>query len=464
MDSEVFKPQNAYMQDTLRKCWFALFLFILLVYAPIWFGAYQFDDFNVIVFFEPIHSLAGWWNNLGHGLRPLLKLSYCLNWILPAREMRLFGFHLVNLCVHLVNAWLIYAVVLGLPREKGGNQRPIALLVSAVFALHPANTEAVTYICGRSTSLMMMFAMISWLVWQMAQSRDVKSGWLAASLLAYVLAIATKEIAVLLPIGMWLAEWILGSKMATIDIFKRLRLHLSVMLITTLLFLLLPAYWHLIYGVALKMNLPDNFFAQFRGFSYLLWQWCWPVQMNIDPDLQRIPEWKIALTFSLSVIAVFLGLRRRTPQLSFACAWLFLWLFPVYVFLPRLDVVNDRQLYVAGWPLFLPVAGWLVERLQNLKWISACLIFGLAVLGGLTFVRNLDYSSEVRLWQSTVSASPYKSRVHNNLAYAYAQAGYNKLALQHYKRAIALKPDNWLAINNLQRLQELKSSTSRSSD
>lgn len=448
----------------MRKCQLALSVFLLLVYAPIWFGVYQFDDFNVIVFFEPIHSLAGWWNNLGHGLRPLLKLSYCLNWVLPAQEMRLLGYHLVNFCVHLINAWLVYAVVLRLPHEKSSKQQQIALLVAAMFALHPTNTEAVTYICGRSTSLMMMFAMISWLAWQMAQSRAVKSGWLAASLLAYVFAIATKEIAILLPLGMWLAERILCPRMLRHIVTKKLQWHLLIMLLMLMFFMLMPAYWHLMHSAASKTSLLANLFAQLRGISYLLWQWCWPVQMNIDPDLQRISEWKILLSFPLLVIAVYLAFWRESVQFAFAGAWFFVWLLPVYVFLPRMDVVNDRQLYVAAWPLFLPVAGWLVARLQDSRWVLGCLVSGLLVLGGLTFVRNLDYSSEIRLWQATVSASPYKSRAHNNLAYAYAQAGYTQQALLHYQRAIALKPDNWLAINNLQRLREVLSASTLSVD
>jgi Flp pilus assembly protein TadD len=76
-------------------------------------------------------------------------------------------------------------------------------------------------------------------------------------------------------------------------------------------------------------------------------------------------------------------------------------------------------------------------------------------LGTITILRNQDYQSEIALWQSTVKTSPNKSRVYNNLGFAYDQAGEKEAAKQAYKKAIALDSGNWLARNNLQKLTDL---------
>src|ERR1700730_3248460 len=63
-----------------------------LTYLNAFWGVFQFDDYNVIVDNPAIHSWSGWLHDL-QGIRPLLKLSYALNW---TAGLGLFGFHLFN--------------------------------------------------------------------------------------------------------------------------------------------------------------------------------------------------------------------------------------------------------------------------------------------------------------------------------------------------------------------------------
>jgi hypothetical protein len=95
----------------------------------------------------------------GDGVRPLLKASYTLNWTLGPG---IFGFHLVNIGVHALNAVLLYWVGRELCGRWAGEGRGelfsgAALAAALLFALHPAQTEAVTYVSGRSSSLMASF-------------------------------------------------------------------------------------------------------------------------------------------------------------------------------------------------------------------------------------------------------------------------------------------------------------------
>ena len=82
-------------------------------------------------------------------MRPLLKASYTLNWTLGHGE---FGFHLFNNAVHALNAALLYLIGRDLFKNHFA-----ALIAAFAFAMHPIATEAVTYISGRSSSLMAVF-------------------------------------------------------------------------------------------------------------------------------------------------------------------------------------------------------------------------------------------------------------------------------------------------------------------
>src|SRR6185503_19414034 len=125
---------------------------VLLSYFNALGGVFQFDDYNVIVKNPDVHSLAAWRDSMP-GIRALLKVSYALNWAIDARP---FGFHLFNVLVHAINTVLVLRLLLALRKESVGPD--FAALVGAMlFALHPVQTEAVTYVSGRSVSLMALF-------------------------------------------------------------------------------------------------------------------------------------------------------------------------------------------------------------------------------------------------------------------------------------------------------------------
>jgi hypothetical protein len=131
----------------------SLLALALLAYANALGGVFQFDDFNVIVDLATVHSLGAWWADLGQGIRPLLKLSYTLNWITGWGAS---GFLATNLLIHGITVLLVYRLSQAFLMAQGLLSRLPAApwLAAALFAVHPAHTEAVAYICGRSTSLM----------------------------------------------------------------------------------------------------------------------------------------------------------------------------------------------------------------------------------------------------------------------------------------------------------------------
>ena len=150
---------------------------------------------------------------------------------------------------------------------------------------------------------------------------------------------------------------------------------------------------------------------------------------------------------------IAVALRTRSRWLQFALLWFFLHLLPTNSLLPRNDVANDRQLYLA---LIGPAAMLAVSLVEWRRryWREIVMAALLIVLAAATMTRNRDYRSEIALWEATARTSPNKARVWNNLGYAYQLAGRHESALARTSSALTLAPAydrariNWLLLRD----------------
>src|SRR6185369_3229311 len=111
-------------------------------------------------------------------------------------------------------------------------------------------------------------------------------------------------------------------------------------------------------------------------------------------------------------------------------------LAPTNSIVPRLDVANDRQLYLACWGLFLALCIQL-RNLPRAVWVALIMLFATS-----NVLRQLEYRSEIALWESSVALAPWNARGHNNLGYAYQEAGRIADARREYRVALLLEPSN----------------------
>jgi protein O-mannosyl-transferase len=432
-----------------------LALAVIAAYANALGGQFQFDDYNVIVDNPVVHGLGAWWADLGHGLRPLLKLSYALNW---AAGPEAWTFLLVNAVIHGLNAALVYGLAVEWQRAQPGSAGPPpatargALLAALLFALHPAQTEAVTYVSGRSVSLMALF----YLAGVLAHARGAHRG----SLVLFAAALATKEVAATFPVALLLWDVTTRGPSAWRASLRRQLPHWALLLVLGTAMLLRSRYGEF-FAVSLDTRSPwENFVTQAGGIMYLIRQLALPLWLNIDPDLPEptslTPGIALQGAVLLALVAAGLAAIRRRPLAALALLWFFLHLAPTNSVFARIDVANDRQLYLPAVGVFIAL-GALLARAAARGTVAAraALVIaslGVAVLGGLTVARNADYRDEVTLWRQTARLSPEKPRVHNNLGHALRLAGCPEQAQAAFTRALELDPDYGLARNNLDRL------------
>jgi hypothetical protein len=424
---------------------------VLLAYANSLPGPFQYDDWWQIVDRPAVHGLAAWWH-APLGIRPLLKLSFALNWSISSAPL---GFHAVNILLHVLNTLLVWCVVrhwLECLAPTLADPRRAAFITALLFALHPAATEAVTYISGRSISLMATFFLAS--LW--AQKTSGEHGWQQAlSPLLFALALATRETAAILPLALlWLA---LCSGQGWRTALNSIYPHIVVLIVAVIIAIAIPGYRHF-FAASVGARAPfEQWLGQTTAHAYLVLHPLLGLDVNIDPDL-TIPAGINAAALAtwtalIAVAALAWWGRRRWPWLGFGVGWYLLQLLPSNSFLPRLDLANDRHLYLAMIGPAL-IAGMAIAKLRSTR-VQAVLVIALATtLSVATIRRNEDYRSELALWSATARSSPGKARPWVNLGYARQATGDPAGAAAAYRCALAKSPGDVQASNNLALLPE----------
>ncbi len=430
-----------------RQAWL-LALIAFVGYLPSLAGVFQFDDYNVIVNYPTVHAWSTLFERLGGGVRPLLKASYTLNWTLGPGEL---GFHLVNIALHALNAALLYLIgrelcVRWFGETEAARCRGAVIVATLVFALHPLATEAVTYISGRSSSMMASFYLGALLVY-------LRGGhWLVSGSL-FILAAATRETAVTLPAALLLVELCGRERPHWRAILRRQGAHWTLLAAGGLVILFERHYFELIsYGFT-RRGLADNLLTQLDAVSYLIAGLLGLRGANIDPALPATSAWNATLAVQAALFAALaaMGLAnlRSRPWIGFGLLWFFVQLAPTNSIVPRLDVANDRQLYLAAWGLVFALAVQTVRLELPRRLVRAAAAMLVGVLALASVARQLDYRSEIALWEADLARAPWNARAHNNLGYAYYLAGRKDEAWREFRAALLCDPGYLKARANL---------------
>ena len=431
-----------------------LLLAVLVAHATVFGGAFQFDDFNVVVREASVQSVSAWLRSQP-GIRPLLKLTYALN---HESGAGLAGFHAVNVALHALNTWLVWRLASLLAPATGVDApRRLAFFVAAVFALHPVQTEAVVYVCGRSTSLAASFALASIVWWLQGRERGDGRAMRLLSPLALAAALACKEYAAVTPLALLLCACLRDpGPFAWGAWWRDTRVHVAVTALALAAALAVPRYRMLLDTSLALRGLSSNLLTQAQALTWLAGQLVQLDALNADPALPVIvaadaPRAALAGVW-LVLLAAALWAWRRHRVAAFSVLWFLLWLAPTQSLLPRLDVANDRQLYVA---LIGPAfgIGCLLMRTCARDAVALAIPAVMLVLGTATWQRNRVYADEVHYWADVAAKAPHNARAYANLGHALALQGRRPQAEAALGVALALDPALHQAAVNLQLLR-----------
>jgi protein O-mannosyl-transferase len=480
----------------------AIVLIGLYAYWPSFSGVLLFDDRPAIVENQTIRSLA-----LPDVLRPpagatvsgrpVANVSFALNYALapadardvfspaalvpdaPARFQRnVWGYHLVNLLIHLAAALTLFGVVrrtLESPRlrERTGRAAlPLAAIAAIVWAVHPLDTMAVTYVVQRVESLMALFYLLTLYCAIRAGLATSRRGlWTAGAIVACALGLGTKETMVSAPIAVWLWDVVFeGAPWAPWRHRPR-----------RLLYTGLAATWTVTIALLLTESQAQLVLSDVATYGasegWTPWSYLWtqagvlvhyirlafvPAPLVFDyygwpraaSPIDVLPQ--AALVISLIILTV-VALARRRPA-GFAGAVSFLVLAPTSSVLPiPTEIASEHRMYlpVAAIVALVVVALYGTARrlaVRPRRAVASVLVLALIVLfTAATRARNRDYSSDETLWRDTVRKRPDNARARLNYTIDLMATARYAEAEAEMRRAIALPADrNTRAQSHLQ--------------
>lgn len=442
-----------------------LCLWGVLIYSNVLKAPFVFDD-EVFVLKNPVIRELGspvLWQDLNYRKRIVAFFSFAANYRFSGNDT--VGYHAVNLAVHLLAAlsvfWLV-RLLLRTPRMRGEKiaekSHAVAFLTSALFLVHPIQTEAVTFITQRFESLAALFYLVSaccYISARIASNRRKEFAFFFLAAFSAVLGMLTKETVFTLPLALLLVEWLFMKDPAVQapDTGKksfRAAPWIAVgatLLLGILLFFLFRLDLRRIWSEHEEMGIPARqyFLTEWRVIPQYLGLLFSPLRQNFDHDIPFSSGLLDGSTFPggmivLTVLGLLFLWARRFPMIGFGMLWVFLTLSPSSSIIPLKDAMAEHRLYLPSAGFVVAVCAGLYTLTRNFRFFVLSLVSVILMFSFLTYQRNAVWTDEVRLWEDTVKKSPMKARPYANLARAYRQRGEPQKAVEYCLKAIDLCP------------------------
>lgn len=458
---------------------FLLLIFIATIYSNTLNADWHLDDYPNIIENKYIQwtelspstlsrSFQPYQNNLHLRLsRPISFFTLSLNWFIGNQHV--IGYHIANISIHIASSVFLFLFLLLLfktPRLNGlheGDEYNIALLATVLWAIHPIQTQAVTYIVQRMASLSAMFyiaAMFCYIQGRLKSGIRSRLSYYSGSLICMLLALGSKENAITFPLAIGLVEIIFFQNFSSGENRKKCVQIAIASTVATLAILLLllfamipdPATAFKARSGQRSFSMTQRLLTEPRIVMNYLIQIFYPLlnRFSIEHPIAISVSLVNPITtlFSLlSIIALLIfgfSTIHRFPSLSLSILFYFLNQVVESTFLP-LELVFEHRNYLPSMFLFLPVSIGVIrglhyfrkEKKQAMFFLcSSFLAFLLIVMGMTTFIRNGVWGSEKTLWEDALKKAPQSARPWGSLAFYYSRTGNYDKALEMYEASL----------------------------
>jgi protein O-mannosyl-transferase len=459
-----FQSSSGHSDKAVR---FAGGILVLLTFITYWNSLrvpFFFDDPVAILANPTIRNLSDIRQVLspprnGGGVtgRPLVNLSFAINYALGGTKVT--GYHLANILFHASAGLLLFGCVRRTLAASSVLERfrplalPVAFSITALWLAHPLQTESVTFVIQRTELLVGIFYLLTLYCFIRTIERPAP-GWRAAAVASCLFGMATKEVMVTAPLLVLLYDRTFAAGSFAVAWRIRRGLHLG-----------LAATWLLLGSILLSVGATRGGVAGFNAgitwWSYALKQCeavilylrlsAWPHPLNVfyGVDVVTNPAavwWQLLLLIAL-VSGAFYALWRR-PVIGFCAMWFFIILAPSSSVVPLVSqTVSEHRMYLSlAAPVVLFAAALFTCTGRHAWRIALCCIAAYAMI---SVRRNLDYRSDLAIWNDTVAKAPHNARARINFGAALNSAGDAAGARVQYEVALQLDPGSPEALNNI---------------
>jgi len=433
---------------------------VTLVYLSSFQGAFVFDDEATIVrnphlsrLWPPREAFAAPPRSPLRD-RPVVSFAFSLNRALSGPSPA--SFHAGNLLIHLGAALCLFGVVrktLLSPRLPGryrASASGLALASALIWAVHPLQTQSVTYLTQRCESLMGLFFLGTLYAFIRAVNSPRPRPWYCLSVLLCALGMGTKAVMVTAPPVVLFYDRAFAAA-SWREAWRRRRWYYGA------LFLTLAVQAALILTTSyddIKTHRPLEYgLSQFGVISHYLRLVFVPHPLCLDyswPPARGLEEVWPGILVVVSLLVLVVWTWRKYPPLGFAGFWFFVILAPTSSLLPLEDLAFEHRMYLPLAALTVLGAAGVFECLfrcfprapsRRKTWGFAITALAVAGLGCLTVRRNRDYRSAAGIWEQVIELRPSNPRAYNSLGNIVFREGDPDRAAELYRRAIEVSPD-----------------------
>ena len=443
--------------------------------------------------------------------RPVVTLSYFVDYSLW--HLNPMGYHLTNIVLHTLNSVLLFFFVQLMVKNT-----PVAFLTSLFFICHPVLSEAVNAVSYREDILAAAFFITAFLLYVKSpapnkfmyrnlsplgtgmhhgvypeqkqdssaspqndkrrrvqhdsvchseRSEESKFYLYPLSLLSYLFALFSKEMAITLPLLIFFFDYLIGSRLTFTN--RILRFYLGYILVT--IFYLLVRFWWFHNPVESGVSYPQenlwfNLLAMLKVLASYPKLLFFPVNLNADyivPVASSPWDMSCILSLLLIISVAVIGCRLffHSKLLFFSLLWFFVALLPVLNIVPIGNIMAERYLYI-------PVIGFCIMGSYFITHMSALRlhpfrisvwILTLSILFGFvwqTSSRSRDWRDEFTLWSKTVAREPNSYKAHSSLGVLLIKKGQEEEGISELRTSLSMNPSYPDAHNNIGTLYEQK--------
>lgn len=430
--------------------------FVVMTYLPVLDAPFVYDDFPNIVMNPNAHpdswsDLVAAMDGAGRQDRPVARLTFGLNYL--AHQLDPAGYRAVNVAVHAGAAMVLCLLVIrlaGAPRAPPIERERLwylGLAVALIWALHPVQTQAVTYIVQRMTSLGGFFYLGVVLVFVQWRLGRLRTPWAIPFMLGlWALALGSKPHTVTAPAVLLVLEIAFFSGWTRRNLVLMGVLGLGGVAAASAYFHDKPLYLlspHPQQGFSVVERLLTEPRVLWHYASLLVWPDADRLQVNynylISEGLLDPPVTALASAALVGFTGLALKFLTRFPWL--ASGWL-CWLIAHSVegsFI-LLAPAFEHRIYL---PSAFLIAGVVAEVFRYLPrrtagvHLTLGILLAAALLGFQTMARNAFWSDQEALWGHDIDRGVIPEGIGRNAALAALQKGYPGRALQQLKGVTA---------------------------
>lgn len=434
-------PEAPGFKDFLKINWkaFAIFFFaVFLTYVNTFFNQLVSDDIPYITRDPNIGNFMS-----GYNFQTIKGFFYTWDYFLDKTNP--LPYHLTNILIHSGVVFLAFYFLSKIIRKR------LAFWAVLVFAVHPLNSEAVTWISGRAYPVYALFLLLAFLAYLRAKSPPRKIFWHGSAFILFWLSASANSFAIAFPLLLVSYELCFGGwkkNLGTISLYFLLavaRIIYISPLITTRVEFLGPQ-------VISSSDQGQNLFSSLVSLWNYAYLFLFPKNLSFyHEDLSGAYEIKyLLLILTLVIFSLLPFIYKHSRSIFFGLSFYALSLAATIAPIKVGWIVAERYSYLGNLGLALVLICLLFKLFEKLKLNRgtriACLVSIVIVLSGRTFIRNFDWKDEDSLWLATAKASPTSSKAWNNMGDYYGRHGEMQKSFEAFVKATELNPsysDAW---------------------